>query len=228
MKYVSTLARLVFVALMAALLTTACGGIDTAEWSEEVRLHDGKVIVVKMMATRGSNGFPDSRRGGYRGYEIQFPSPATTWVENNIAGMVPLAIDLKDGIPYVVVLIGHCNICNALGNPDPSLMIWKWSNGQWQRASYGELPKDARLNIMGDPWDVRHYEDVRNPQNQTIGEVRDLDTKYSWTRKQDEICRFNDSCNLKFNRLLSEYVEGKPGQYHPGKVCTEMCKVQHD
>lgn len=209
------------ISLITALLTAGCGGLDTAEWSEEVQLHDGKAIVVKMKATRGSSGFPDSRRGGYRGYEIQFASPATTWVENNIAGMVPIAVDVQNGTPFVVVLIGHCNICKTLGNPDPSLMVWKWTGGQWQRANYDELPKGLRLNIMGDPWDALHHDDPTS-----AGKRRDLSGNYSLQKKTDDICRF-DSCKDNFNRLLSEYVEAKQGQYNPGKVCIETCKTEN-
>lgn len=209
----------VIVLSMAMLSLTACGGIDTVEWSEDVKLHDGKLIVVKMQATRGSSGFPDSRRGGYRLYEIRFPSPLPVWSEEKVAGMVPIAIEINDGIPYVVVLIGHCNICNELGNPDPSLIVWKWNDGRWQRARYDELPKDTRLNIIGEPWDVLHHEGI----NQLDSVRRDLTGHYPLIKKFDDICRF-DSCKDTFNRLLSEYVEGKPGQYHPGKVCVEVCQ----
>ena len=200
--------------MFLVLLLAGCGGTDKAKWSEEVLLHDGKKIVVKMEATRNSSGFPDSRRGSYKRYEIEFPSLNVTWREEKIGGTIPKAVEVVNGLPYVVLLITGCGMCEQQGYPDPSLVIWRWSGQKWEEAAYRDLPPNIRLNILGAPWDMHHD----GPKMETY----DLSGFYSLERKIQGVCSLNAGCSL--GQLLSEYVKNDPSLRSPGAICTVRCK----
>lgn len=214
--------RWIPLAVFLSLFLAGCGGTDKASWSEDVLLHNGKLLVIQSEATRGNSGFPDSRRGVLQSYQIKFSSPEAIWKTDSHAGAVPIAIEIKDGVPYVVVLLYSCGFCGTYGDPDPSLVIWKWGGKQgWERGAYADLPMGTRMNIIGMPWDQKH----RDKKSDVVGVWRDLDGHYSLQRKREDVCDGGGGCSSRLDRLLDEYVKPRPGRREPARVCSTLCKL---
>jgi hypothetical protein len=58
---------------LAAAFLNACGqSIDTAEWTEEVKLSDGTLVTVWRKARAYSSGFPNSPRGRNIDFELKY------------------------------------------------------------------------------------------------------------------------------------------------------------
>jgi hypothetical protein len=91
----------IFVIGTAAL--PACGkGIDTAEWTEEIKLSDGSVIVVWRKARAKSGGFPDSSRGAYIDTELRYNPDGIHWKGGYGVYQDAMSFDRVDGVFYLV------------------------------------------------------------------------------------------------------------------------------
>ena len=145
-----------FSAVAAATLIPSCSGIDTAEWKEEVQLHDGRVIVLEARATRGSSGFPTQHRGGPRSYELCYRPLKAYW--KSPSPYPPRVFEIIGGKPYVVVPLDGCLLCFVHGFPSFSALVYRWEDGEWREAAPTELPAGVTRNLLGRVWSARYRE----------------------------------------------------------------------
>jgi hypothetical protein len=136
------------------LAATGCAwgfGTDVAEWTEEVKLSDGRMITVWRRARRHSSGFPNSRRGANIDFEFKYEALNIYW-KGNWAGY-PVSFDVIDGTPYLVTFIGDKNLCHGRPSTDYSAQFLRWQNGQWIEVRQADFPvHKALINLSVHFW----------------------------------------------------------------------------
>lgn len=145
----------------------ACGkGIDTAEWTEEIKLSDGSTVVVWRKARAKSSGFPDSSRGANIDFELRYDPERIYW--KGAAGIYSslMSFDRVDGAFYLVRYAQTIQACSTRKPEDYAIQILRWRNGQWVEIAQSETPLDRiRMNLSHSPWG-------HNPEDDTKGLLR--------------------------------------------------------
>jgi hypothetical protein len=136
------------------LVSTGCAwgsNIDVAEWTEEVKLSDGRMITVWRRARAYSGGFPNSRRGRDIDFEFKYESLGIYWKGNWARS--PVSFDIIDGAPYIVVFISDRELCYGRPSTDYSAQFLRWQNGQWIEVRQADFPvQRALINLSMDFW----------------------------------------------------------------------------
>jgi hypothetical protein len=128
-------------------------GIDnSANWKEEVLLHDGRKIIMERSQTRGGlheigQDVPLNK------HMISFKLPETseqiTWqttIGRDIKDteLLPLALDIIKGIPYLVTIPMGCIAYNKWKRPNPPYVFLKYDGKNWNRISLEEFPPEIK------------------------------------------------------------------------------------
>lgn len=182
----------IFVIGMTTLL--ACGkGIDTAEWTEEVKLSDGSTIVVWRKARAKSDGFPDSKRGADIDAELRYDPAGIHWKGDFGVYRSMMSFDRVDGVFYLVRYAESIQACATKKPDDYAIQILKWINGQWVETPQSHAPVDRiRRNLEIDPWG-------HNPEDDTKGLLR--------LSGQDDRPYDRDSRSARDNRTNPETIQ---------------------
>lgn len=126
--------------IIAGLLSlTACG--KTIDWKQEVKLHDGRVIVVDRQSNQESMSIPV--RGILESWQqISFIHPASgeRIVWDLPKGLGLWMLDIEDGKIWTVLKPQSVADYNNWSCPSPPWIVFRWQAGRWQQVSMGELP----------------------------------------------------------------------------------------
>lgn len=159
-------------AMVLLIAVAGCSQVDTAEWSEEVQLHDGSVVVIDARATLGRYGFPTAHRGGRISWELCFRSQKAYWKSS--AAYKPVVFEIVNGKPYVVVPLGDCVECKLHDFPTFSALVYRWEGNGWKRAAPEELPATSTPNLLSNVWSAS--DSSRDASGHyTLGEKRKRD-----------------------------------------------------
>lgn len=151
---------------LALITLTACTGLHADIWhtmnlKEEVKLHDGRVIVVDRFYNLGGYPAIESHNRSPLDETLTFTLPASGKVivwktefndspETNSLG--PLLLDVVDGIPYLATSPAGCIAFNKWGRPNPPYVLFKYLNEAWQRIPLEAFPSMlVRSNLMSRP-----------------------------------------------------------------------------
>ena len=157
--------RRLVLALPLMLALGACrSGIDTAEWTEEVRLSDGKTVVVWRKARAYSNGFPNAPRGGwvdvefaYKPMQVHYKSTFRHDYYRN-----PMAFDVIDGVAYLVVRALDEGFCVGRPKLHYTAQFLRWSEGQWIEVPQEQFPLErVQVNLYTDYWGHTSADDAK-------------------------------------------------------------------
>jgi hypothetical protein len=147
-------------AIGVGLATTGCDGIDVAEWTEEVKLHDGSVITIWRRARARSSGFPNAERGGDIDFELKYQPLGVQW--KGTWHRDPVSFEIMDGIPHLVLYINDRESCSLKAKTDYTAQFLRWINGQWVDVSQSEFPIGrATMNLSGAYWGRTTKEDFK-------------------------------------------------------------------
>lgn len=132
--------------LVVTMTLAGCFGKQVYQWSEEVLLHDGRIIVIQR-----------SMKSGYLPREIGQPPPESDYtltfdgvdgekvIWDGGRGMfVPMILDVYGGVPFVVATGGQLISWREEGCPRPPYFFFKWTGNQWRRVTYDQFPKSIR------------------------------------------------------------------------------------
>lgn len=134
----------------------AMGG--KASWKEEVLLHDGKKMIVERSQTRGGRR-EIGQEVPVAEHVVSFKQPGTgqlvTWkseqgMEPEKSSLLPLALEVVAGTPYIVTTPAGCIAYNKWGRPNPPYVVQKFDGKTWQRIPLADFPaeiKEANLVI---------------------------------------------------------------------------------
>lgn len=160
------LKRFLPMALIALLSLTACavqsaGLGHTMRWKEEIRLHDGQMIVVERFYNLGGYPAIESHNRSPLDETLTFTLPGSgkeiVWKtefnnqpEPNSLG--PLLLDVVEGIPYLATSPAGCIAYNKWGRPNPPYVLFKYVNEAWQRIPMEAFPPMlVHSNLMSRP-----------------------------------------------------------------------------
>ena len=149
----------VVVALVACASVSAClnyiltpSYTPEIRWKEEVRLHDGRIIVVEQWAKRGGRSEPGQPPMALWS-EIKAKNPVTgaevAWREDSASGAY--VFDFVGEIAYVAVSVGLYPACKKYGFPESNFVFFRY-DGEWKRISYSEFPPMLDTNLFLSAW----------------------------------------------------------------------------
>lgn len=168
--------------------------IDIAEWKEEVRLFDGRTVIVGRRASRFSGGFPDPR-GIEISEELAYEPLGITWkhemTEISIRGA--RTFEIINNEVYLVLYIGDRASCKDKPPTQYLAQVIKWVNGQWVEVPLSEFPLDkALLNLYTGYWGHTAKDDAKGlipwDRKQTGGD--DNDTIKTYMERGHRFCDF--------------------------------------
>ncbi|MEW6677073.1 MAG: hypothetical protein AB1421_04055 [Pseudomonadota bacterium] len=149
-------------------------GTTTLVWDEEVKLHDGRVILIKRREASGGGGFPVSgmnKRGLTQYYEFCYPEMGVYWKSN--PEYQPEVLGIVVGKAYVKVPISG-EQCQVHDYPTTNAIYFVWEAGVWKKIPYEQFPKEIRrTNLLLNAWGRYPSGDVRGRLSVEMKEDRD-------------------------------------------------------
>jgi hypothetical protein len=145
--------------LMMGVSVNACS--STMNWKEEIKLHDGQVLVSERHYQLGGYAYLDSSERTPLNETVTFSLPGTNkeiiW-KNDFSDAVPepnslnhFRFDIVGGVPYLATYPAGCIAYNKWGRPNPPQILFKYESDQWQRITLAELPPEligASANVI--------------------------------------------------------------------------------
>lgn len=124
-----------------------------SSWKEEALLHDGsKVIVERSVERKGRHEI--GQLPAYTKQTLSFSNPATgksiTWEDKatddlGTSSFLPMALDIYQGVAYLVVTPMGCLSYNKWGRPNPPYVIFRHQGTAWERVSLQDLPLETKV-----------------------------------------------------------------------------------
>jgi hypothetical protein len=119
-------------ALTGAQVLSGCGA-DTITWQEEVKLLDGRVIIVTQTRRLEEN----VEREAWLNFKLpEFGDKEILWHEN----LDTMVLNVYQHKLYVVGVPGTVIEYRQYGRPEPPYIGYRYDNAQWARIPFGEIP----------------------------------------------------------------------------------------
>lgn len=134
--------------LLAVLVAIVVFGVQmctpaTYRWKEEVRLHDGRLIVVER--SRVMSGPREPFRSATVGqWTLAFEHPDKPGKKITLevhGGAAPMLLGLADGVPYVAINPRRGDAQYFYNCPDPPYIFFRYDK-EWKRIELAEFPKE--------------------------------------------------------------------------------------
>jgi hypothetical protein len=124
-------------------------------WYEEARQDDGSIVLVKKIekSYSVSRKEPGAENYGYRLPRIEITDPKTgqpiTWYPANLPHLLPYALHVHEGVPYVFATFYLTGSYLQWGCPIPPYIVFRWEGDKWKRIPLTALPKQfKRRNLL--------------------------------------------------------------------------------
>jgi len=205
-------AKLVLILMLGASMCACAGflGFGGESWKEEALLHDGSKIIVERTVKRGGR-HEIGQKPPFESQLMEFVMPVTgervTWEDNyskdiGTASFLPMLLDIRQGVAYIVANNMGCLSYNKWGRPNPPYVVFKYENKEWKRIPLQELPVEIkRPNLIQSEPDATAERIRRTPvPSETIQNI------------------INDYRQPKFRTILREPLP----QAHINEMCMEM------
>lgn len=182
--------------MTAAVPLSACGNdpVDTAEWTEEVKLHDGRSIQVSRKARAMHGGFPNSSRGRDLDFELTYEAMNIHW--KGPWNRIPASFELFDGVPYLALFIADPASCAVKAPTDYAAQFLRRRDNQWIDVPQHDFPVElALLNLYQNYWGRSENDDARGLitwRHKAESDHFDADRPYT---VRTYLERFNDFCS---------------------------------
>jgi hypothetical protein len=153
--------------------TCASGGLA---WTEEVKLHDGKVVRLERRAGFSTSGFPVQKRGQVTFHEFCYAPMRIYWKSR--PEYRPELFDIVGGRAYAKVSLGDCTSCMLQGYPNSGALYFVWDAGGWRRIEYRDFPAQVRLNLLLTPVQANPRDDAHGLVTLADKEELDMSIRY--------------------------------------------------
>lgn len=182
----------IIIALAGALVATGCSG-DEIKWTEEVKLHDGKVIQVKRRTELTPTGFPVQKRGRPIYHEFCYSPMGIYWKSK--LEYRPETFEIVNARAYVRVPLAGCSACMLHGYPESGVLYFMWEAGTWKSIRSGEFPKRLRLKLVQNPVQAQPRDDARGLVS--LADKEKLDASLSYELKMTGAIGLNETAAYK-------------------------------
>lgn len=148
------LKRFMQLLLIAGGLTVLPACSNTLSWQEEVKLNDGRVIVVTQKrrcegAYTGQNYASCIEREAWLTVKLpELGNQEVVWHEN----LTPMMLNMHNDRLYVVAMPPTGREFDLYGKPQPPYLGYLFEQGRWKRIPFNEIPEaiyDTNLVIDG-------------------------------------------------------------------------------
>jgi hypothetical protein len=133
-------------AFVLGLFTLAGCASNEIKWTEEVKLHDGRVVQVKRRTELTESGFPVQRRGFRKYHELCYASMGIYWKSK--PEYAPYVFDIVNGKAYVKVPVESCTTCMLQGYPAWDAAYFEWNDGAWKKVDENATLRALRFNLL--------------------------------------------------------------------------------
>lgn len=112
-------------------------------WQEEVKLNDGRVIVVTQKrrcesAYTGANYAPCISREAWLTIKLpEFGNKEIVWHEK----LKPMVVNVDEGQFYIVGRPPTGREFDLYGRPQPPYLGYRWEEGEWKRIAFDKIPE---------------------------------------------------------------------------------------
>lgn len=136
---------LILLAILAAIVVFGVQMCSPAtyRWKEEVRLHDGRLIVVER--SRVMSGAREPFRSATVGtWTLAFENPDKPGKKITLdvhGGAAPMLLGFVGGVPYVAINPRRGDAQYFYNCPDPPYIFFRY-DGEWKRIGLAEFPKE--------------------------------------------------------------------------------------
>lgn len=141
------------------------GGGGSMTWREEVKLHDGRTILVERTQSFDGGGLREIGQGAPLGLEVlEFETAqgkAVHWKSDYGRGyqdnLAPLVLDVVDSVAYLITYPTRCHAYNKWKRPNPPYVFFRYEGNTWQRIAIDEVPRvmeRTNLSLAGSQSDV--------------------------------------------------------------------------
>ena len=152
--WLSQIFKTLLIILLGASMT-ACAKTDSVSWQEEVKLNDGRTIVVTQKkrcegAYTGGNYADCIEREAWLTINLpEFSARPIVWHEHLFA----IVLNIHGGRLYVVGCPPSEREFHLYGSERPPYFGFVWENGLWKRIPFKEIPEEIYDTNMfiGDP-----------------------------------------------------------------------------
>ena len=163
------------VSLSTAPILGACAPTEH-KWTEEVELHDGKVVQLKRRVELTTTGFPVQKRGHAAYHEFCYPPMHIYWKSK--PEYRPESFDIVGGRAYAKVSLGDCTSCMLQGYPETGALYFVWGPGSWTRIEHKDFPVQIRINLLLTPIQANPQDDAHGLVTLADKEKLDMSIRY--------------------------------------------------
>jgi hypothetical protein len=139
--YFIMLKKLIFLFIFSGCLMNIAACSEFVSWKEEVKLNDGRVIVVEQKKRMEGQ---IAREAWLTINLPEFSSQPIIWHEN----LNPLILNISNGKLYVVGRPPSGLEIRQYGIQKPFYIGFEWSNGAFQRIPFEEIPENIYTTNM--------------------------------------------------------------------------------
>ncbi|MEJ2633382.1 MAG: hypothetical protein P8015_19640 [Acidihalobacter sp.] len=123
--------------------------MNTVHWTEEVRLSDGKTILVKRAHLFNRYGLEKATLS----FSLPYTRERIVWTGTFGRGfqsnVVPIALDVVNEIPYLVTYPINCFGYNRWGRSNLPYVFFEYENNSWKRINLNKYPrKISESNLL--------------------------------------------------------------------------------
>lgn len=151
MKALALIAFVMMIIALAGAWFAPRFGTATTQWVEEVLLVSGEVLDIHRTDTRGPDEWFRPGRGVSTNRSMTFVHHGRRIHWERGQGFAPVALDLINGEPVVLIpVVGH-ETCAEFGYPQEGLIAFRFRGGAWQRVEQQPVPRHLRVNLLETP-----------------------------------------------------------------------------
>jgi len=133
-------------------------GYGSLEWTEEVRLAGGEVVLVDRRNLNGPGEFMQRCMGCVRDatFSGEYRARRFKWSTDRVTmrGAGPITLEFVDGDPVLVFAVSGEKECSLYGRPDPPFRALRferrrWLPNRWVETDFADVRIDAHVNLLG-------------------------------------------------------------------------------
>ena len=146
-------------ALLAGLHAGGCSRDDRLQWTEDVRMPDGRVVTLtRYQEFKGPHELGDTPSASDYWFEFKHPDTGKTVRWESDRDLATLALMMDGTVPVLLARPHFGSSMQRFNCPNPPYLLFRFEHGAWVAAPVAEIPvKRLRANMTSNPDDERKH-----------------------------------------------------------------------